>query len=105
DELRRHAHLWRDTAGVGDAALAETIRQDGVDILVDLTQHMAGNRLPMFALQPAPIQVSFAGYPESAGLETIGYRISDPHLEAPSANDDSRDSGGREQVCLIDSFW
>jgi predicted O-linked N-acetylglucosamine transferase (SPINDLY family) len=105
DEFRQQAQQWRNTAGVGDAALAEMIRQDGVDILVDLTQHMAGNRLAMFARQPAPVQVSFAGYPEGAGLETIGYRISDPHLEGPSATDDPRNSSGNEQVCLIDSFW
>lgn len=101
-EFRQQAQQWRNTAGVGDAALAEMIRQDSVDILVDLTQHIAGNRLPMFARQPAPIQVSFAGYPESTGLETIGYRISDPHLEGGSADEGS---SGNEQVRLIDSFW
>jgi protein O-GlcNAc transferase len=71
DEFRRHALQWRSTVGIGDEELAEMIRQDGVDILVHLTQHMAGNRLPMFARKPAPVQVSFAGYPESAGLEAI----------------------------------
>ena len=102
DEFRQQARQWRNTAGVGDAALAEMIRQDGVDILVDLTQHMAGNRLPMFARQPAPIQVSFAGYPESTGLQAIGYRISDPHLEGDFADESSSEN---EQVRLIDSFW
>jgi protein O-GlcNAc transferase len=102
DEFRQCAHQWRSTVGVGDEALAEMIRRDGVDILVDLTQHMADNRLPVFARQPAPVQVSFAGYPESAGMEAIGYRISDRYLEAGPADDDTR---GQEQVCLIESFW
>jgi len=102
EEFRRRARQWRSTVRVGDEALAEMIRRDGVDILVDLTQHMEGNRLPMFARQPAPIQVSFAGYPDSTGLEAIEYRISDPYLEAGIADEGG---GRREQVCLIDSFW
>jgi protein O-GlcNAc transferase len=100
EEFRRHTDHWRSTAGVPDEALAEMIRRDGVDILVDLSQHMAGNRLPMFARQPAPVQVSFAGYPESTGLEAIGHRISDRYLEA-----NSEEAGRSERVHLIDSFW
>ena len=102
EQFRRRARQWRSTVGVSDEALAEMIRRDGVDILVDLSQHMAGNRLPMFARQPAPIQISFAGYPESAGLEAIEYRISDRYLEEGSADGEA---GSEEQVCLIDSFW
>jgi protein O-GlcNAc transferase len=102
DKFRERADQWRSTVGVGDAALAEMIRQDGVDILVDLTQHMAGNRLPVFARKPAPIQVSFAGYPESTGLEAIEYRISDRYLERGCVDEGI---GGNERVRLIDSFW
>ena len=102
DQIRRRAHAWRSTVGVGDEALAEMIQQDGVDILVDLTQHMAGNRLPVFARRPAPVQISFAGYPETTGLEAIAYRISDRYLEPGSAQ---RGTGRNEHLFLIDSFW
>ena len=102
DEFRQRAQAWRSTVDADDAAVAEMIRRDGVDILVDLTQHMAGNRLPVFARKPAPVQVSFAGYPESAGLDAIEYRISDRYLEGGSTNEGA---GMKEQVLLIDSFW
>ena len=102
EEFRRSVQQWRGTVGLGDEALADQIRRDGVDILVDLTQHLEGNRLPMFARKPAPVQVSFAGYPDSAGVEAIEYRISDRHLEARLAEEGSR---GQEQVRLIDTFW
>jgi len=101
ERFRSLAEAWRGTVGVSDEALAEMIRRDRVDILVDLTQHLAGNRLPVFARKPAPVQVSFAGYPASTGLEAIEYRISDRHLLAGSADE----RGGKERVCLIDSFW
>jgi len=124
EEFRRYAHHWRRTVGVSDEALAAMIRQDGIDVLVDLSQHTLGNRLTVFPHQPAPVQVSFAGYPESAGIEAIGYRISDRYLEAeaskigvrssefgfslpadlPSLNSDLRPAT-EEQVFLLDSFW
>jgi predicted O-linked N-acetylglucosamine transferase (SPINDLY family) len=102
EEFRRRAVQWRSSVGVTDEALAGMIRRDGVDILVDLSQHLAGNRLPMFAHKPAPAQVSFAGYPESAGLGAIEYRISDRYLEEASA---AQETAGHEQALLIDSFW
>jgi predicted O-linked N-acetylglucosamine transferase (SPINDLY family) len=101
EELRQHAGLWRNTAGVSDEELARLIQRDEVDILVDLSQYLAGNRLPVFAGQPAPVQVSFAGYPETTGLEAIPYRISDRFLESRQ----ERESDPKELLFLIDSFW
>jgi predicted O-linked N-acetylglucosamine transferase (SPINDLY family) len=114
-ELRQLATAWRSSIGVNDEVLAEIIRHDQVDILVDLSQHLAGNRLTMFCLRPAPVQVSFAGYPASAGVDAIPYRISDRFLESASADQPAefgwkvpdRPTGQAppERVFLIDSFW
>jgi predicted O-linked N-acetylglucosamine transferase (SPINDLY family) len=112
--LRAHADRWHNVTTLSDESLAELIRQDGIDILVDLSQHMAGNRLPVFARQPAPVQVSFAGYPESTGLDAIGYRISGRWLEGECRMQDAglklqdrreRDSHPAPGVFLIDTFW
>ena len=75
--------VWRSTFGISDARLAEMIREDAVDILVDLTMHTAGNRLPTFARQPAPVQVTWLAYPGSTGLHGIGYRLTDAHMDPP----------------------
>ena len=80
-KLRESVNVWRETAGVGDAELAGRIRADGIDILVDLMMHVATNRLMTFALKPAPVQVTYLAYPGSTGLETMDYRLSDPHLD------------------------
>ena len=96
------AHHWREVPGLSDAALAAMIREDGIDVLVDLSQHSAGNRLGVFALSPAPVQVSFAGYPAGTGLAAIRHRISDRFLEGGAARDAY---GADEHVHHIDSFW
>src|SRR5439155_1185580 len=60
--LRERAHQWLDTASLSDAELAEKIRADRMDILIDLSQHMANNRLLVVARKPAPVQATHLGY-------------------------------------------
>ncbi len=71
------AHEWRDIGTLPARKAAEIIREDSVDILVDLGGHTAQSRLPVFALQPAPIQVSWIGYPNTTGMQRMHYRLVD----------------------------
>jgi len=83
--LRAAADRWRDIVPLDDEALAAQVRDDGIDILVDLSGHMAGNRLPAFALRPAPVQVSWAGYPFSTGSGAIDWAFVDAAIAPPGA--------------------
>ena len=73
--------------GINDADVAERIRADGIDILVDLAGHTAGNRLDVFAMQPAPVQATYLGYPNTTGLSAIGWRVSDVYADPPGDGD------------------
>jgi predicted O-linked N-acetylglucosamine transferase (SPINDLY family) len=73
----RRGSVWREAAGWGPDRLANEIRRDGIDILVDLNGFTGNNRLLAFAQRPAPVQVTWLGYPHSTGLEAIDYRITD----------------------------
>lgn len=75
--LRQFSHHWRDISDLSDAKLAEQVRADGIDILVDLAGHTAHHRLLMFARKPAPIQITYLGYPNTTGLKAVDYRFTD----------------------------
>jgi Flp pilus assembly protein TadD len=77
--------LWRDVPWTTTADLARLIRQDRVDILVDLSGHTAGHRLQLFQLRPAPLQVTFLGYPASTGLACFDARLVDSITDPPGA--------------------
>jgi protein O-GlcNAc transferase len=78
--LRERVGKWRRTAGLSDDALADQIRADGIDILVDLVGHMRGHRLLVFARKPAPVQVTAWGEPTGTGLSVMDYLLADPVL-------------------------
>jgi len=68
---------WHSAVGLSDERLAERIRDDGIDILIDLSGHTAHNRLPVFAWKPAPVQATWLGYFATTGVAQIDYFISD----------------------------
>ncbi|HMB94467.1 MAG TPA: tetratricopeptide repeat protein, partial [Tepidisphaeraceae bacterium] len=100
-QLQGYADCWRNINRKKDEDVAQLIREDQIDILVDLTMHMANNRLLVFARNPAPVQVSWLAYPGTSGLDAIDYRLTDPYLDPPG-----RDHFYSEKsVRLPDSFW
>jgi protein O-GlcNAc transferase len=112
--LRANSACWRATSNLSDAQLADLIRQDGVDILVDLALHMAGTRLLVFARKPAPVQVTYLGYCGTTGLDTVDYRITDPYLDpypSPSIPQEDRGEGvaqphySERSVYLPRTYW
>ncbi|HEX8524135.1 MAG TPA: tetratricopeptide repeat protein [Tepidisphaeraceae bacterium] len=74
---------WRDVATISDVQFCEQIRKDGIDILVDLAGHTSGNRLLAFARRPAPIQITYLGYPATTGISEIDYRLTDGRADPP----------------------
>jgi protein O-GlcNAc transferase len=93
---------WRTIVGLSDAQVAELIREDHVDILVDLTMHMANSRLLVFARKPAPVQVTWLAYPGTTGLTAMDYRLTDPHLDPPGMDESIY---SEQTVRLPESFW
>jgi protein O-GlcNAc transferase len=101
-DLQSHCAGWREIAARTDDDVARMIRADRIDVLVDLALHTARNRLPIFARQPAPVQATYLAYPGNSGLETIGYRITDLHLDLPDRSDPA---GAELPVRLPETYW
>ncbi len=86
---RAAADEWHDVLALNDDALADLIRSRRIDVLVDLAGHTNGSRLLAFARRPAPVQVTFIGYPDTLGMKAIDLRITDS-LADPSPESDGR---------------
>jgi protein O-GlcNAc transferase len=80
--LEGKADHWRRVPGMAWDALADLVRADGIDILVDLKGHFDDNNLPLFARKPAPVQVTWLGYPDTTGLRSMDAWITDRHIAA-----------------------
>ncbi len=81
-KIRQSVHQYRDIRDMSDEDFAAQVRRDGIHILVDLSGHTRNGRLAAFVLRPAPLQMTWLGYPNSTGLAALDYRISDGYAEA-----------------------
>jgi protein O-GlcNAc transferase len=86
--LRSRVRHWRNITGINDQETAEMVRRDQIDILVDLAGHTADNRLLLFARKPAPIQVTYLGYPDTTGLNAMDYRFTDAFADPPGTGEE-----------------
>jgi predicted O-linked N-acetylglucosamine transferase (SPINDLY family) len=101
-QIRGYADGWQSIVGMTDADVARKIREDRIDVLVDLSMHMGGNRLVIFADKPAPVQVAWLAYPGTTGLPAMDYRLTDPLLDPPGTNDHFY---FETSIRLPETFW
>jgi predicted O-linked N-acetylglucosamine transferase (SPINDLY family) len=102
NQFQQLADRWVNISAMSDDEAALRMREDRIDILVDLALHMGGGRLQIFSRKPAPLQVTFAGYPGGTGLSAIDYRLTDPHLDPPGMD---QSLYVERTIRLPDSFW
>lgn len=90
-QLRRLPERWRDVAGLDDEQLAAAVERDGIDVLVELAGHTNRNRLALLARRRlAPVQVTYLGYPNTTGVASIDFRITDAIADPPGALADAQ---------------
>lgn len=88
ERLKGYAAAWRSTVGLNDLKLQQRIRDDRIDILIDLAGHTNGTRLNAFTPKPAPVTMNWQGYPATTGLPTVDYRIVDAWTDPPGKSDE-----------------
>jgi predicted O-linked N-acetylglucosamine transferase (SPINDLY family) len=84
---RRAVDRWHPIRGMDDHHAVALIRKERIDVLVDLTMHMADSRLRLFAVKPAPVQMTWLAYPGTTGLRAMDYRITDAVIDPPGAGE------------------
>jgi predicted O-linked N-acetylglucosamine transferase (SPINDLY family) len=82
-KLRACDVVWQNIHRLNDDRAAEMVRNDRIDILVDLALHTVGHRLALFARKPAPVQMTYLGYCSTTGLSAMDYRVTDGHVDPP----------------------
>ena len=92
----------RSIAAMSDGDVAACVRDDRIDVLVDLTMHMGKNRLCVFARKPAPVQICWLAYPGTTGLSAMDYRVTDPYLDPPGGD---ASVYAERSLWLEDTFW
>lgn len=85
EELKLKFDHYRNICGLTDRKVTDLIEQDRIDILVDLAGHTSGNRLGVLARKPAPVQVTYLGFPNTTGMDQIDYRLTDELADPPGA--------------------
>ena len=85
-KLKSHFTIWHEIVSQSNMNVINKIRKDGIHVLVDLSGHSEKNRLPIFINKPAPVQVSWVGYPGSTGIPEIDYLIGDPFVTPENMN-------------------
>jgi len=98
--LKSKFDRYQNIRGISDEAAAGMIEQDQIDILVDIAGHTADNRLLVLAYKPAPVQVTYLGYPDTTGMQAIDYRLTDRLTNPP----DSQKFYTEELVFLPETF-
>ncbi len=101
ERLRAAVACYRETADESDEAVADLVRADGIDILVDLAGHSARHRLLTFARKPAPVQATWLGYLSTTGLDAIDYLIGDPVHTPDGCEADFSERIARLPHCLL----
>ncbi|MEM7250537.1 MAG: tetratricopeptide repeat protein [Pseudomonadota bacterium] len=87
ERLKSRFDAWIDIAPLDDLAAAQAIAAAQIDILVDLSGYSAGHRLGVFAFKPAPVQMTYLGYPNTTGMPEVDYRIVDDVTDPPGVGD------------------
>jgi predicted O-linked N-acetylglucosamine transferase (SPINDLY family) len=94
--LKERFDNWRNVSNLTESEIAEVIKADKIDIMVDLAGHTANNSLLTFSKKPAPAQITYLGYPNTTGLKAIQYRITDD-----IADPEGQDEFYSEELCRL----
>lgn len=103
-KIQKNINVWRSVVKWSDDRLVEKIREDGIDILVDVSGHTAGNRLSVFARHPAPVQITWLGYPGTTGLKGMDYKLVNALYLKPDGKVDLQSQFTEKLALLPSSF-